>query len=1041
MIPQSAPNMYGWILVFLFVSVFLISCHSDNAELKSIEANVTLDDADSLEGETIAPITKEYSHPYLVKADEIRDKEGFEEALAYYEAAVSLFKKDGNWEGLLSAKNRISSYYSNKSYYEISYYDSLLKNLESTWELGTKHLDSSSLIFSETQYWFGKYFEETGEPYKSISFHQKALNTRVQHLSEDNLLVAESLKALGDVYFYQLSDYHNAENFYERSVDIKSRLLDSADVDLIRGYYAMARAKRLNDDTESAINYGLKALKIAMLDPTENNQRIGLCHNVLANIYSDKNDFKNAELHYQKAIEISKADSGQNKYNLPIYYNGLGSIYLDQKRFELAKSYFNKGLIINKLYFPSNFDKIATNFMSLGRAYTKLKQYDSALIYFNRSLKIKLNKFGVKDDRTAIIYEFLGDMYANNGQLQLALQHYQKALISLVKDFNENNILVNPNFSSENYGFRLVHVIIKKASLLKEYYLDVENIKFLETSLKTYLLANKIIDQKRNHDITEESRLVLIENYFQDQMENGIDCAFLLYQLTKEANYRNIAFQLIEKSKYLLLFESLIKNKNKKQLGVPDSLLRLEKNIKVEMAFFKQILDEELQSENLDQKRINELQNKVFATSIKQERLYDKLKHDYPNYYGIKFDSVTSSIDQIQKALKDKETRIISYYYGQKNIYMLGISSEKATFKRLKKSEHLENAITTYLDQISNSNDITDPTNYRLFFESSFQLYESLIAPMLASQKTGTDVIIIPHGKLSVLPFESLIQSIPNVQKVDYKNLNYLVKDYQFSYAYSANFLLKDKSKLGNKTRPRFLAFSYSGDSNNQKKKNEIIGSSREINNISKFIKGSFYKGPDATETTFKSLASQFDILHLAVHGMANNQSKLSNSLMFKNERDSVNDGILHSYELLNMDIKAKLVVLSACETGLGKQFKGEGIFSMARSFAYAGCESIIMSYWKANDNSTAEVMRFFYKYLVQGVTIDKALTIAKRAYINQGEELTSHPSTWAAFVALGDMNTPIFNNQKASTNIYWYVLLLSLFTLALILVVKRRAK
>ncbi|MDN5216199.1 CHAT domain-containing protein [Fulvivirgaceae bacterium BMA12] len=1031
MITQTSPQVIqSWFRTVVLYAC-LMSC--DSGKFNATD-NAKAGEADSLITETSGKVGKIFSHPYLSKADEIKDKEGWKIARPYYQAAISLFEKEKNWEGLIMARNRISSYY-----FRQGDNDSLFLNLENTLALGKKHLDSNSLAMSETQHWLGLYFERINDPYAAIPFQQKALNTRIKRLGNNHLLVAQSMKALGDTYLYRLSDYNNAESYYEGSVDIKSRLLDTADVELVRGYYAVASAKRLNDDTEGAINYGLKALKTALMHPVENRQRIGLCHNILANTYNDKNDYENATYHYQKAIEISKANFGQDNSYLTEYYNGIGSIYLQQKQFELAKSYFIQGLNINKLHFTEDSDQIAKNFMSLGLVYTQLKKYDSALVCFDKSLAIRLKVFGAKDDRTAIIYEYMGDMYAENNDLHTGLQHYQNALISLVDDFDESNVLVNPEFSTQIHGFSFIHVIIKKALLLKRRYHNSKDVKFLEAALETYLLASKIIDLKRNNSITEESRLVLIENYFQDQMENGIDCAYLLARLTGEMRFQNIAFQLIEKSKYMLLFESLMKNENKRQFGIPDSLSALEKDLKVEMAYFKQSINELRQRENPDQRRLDKLQNQVFATALNQERLYEKLKAAYPNYYDLKFDSITLSIEDVQKALKHSKTKIIELYDGKNDIYVVSISDEAVHFKRIQKSMELEGAITTYLNQISNSLDITDPANYKLFCQSAFQLHELLIKPILETDRFNKNLVIIPHGKLSVLPFESIIQSLPDYQKVDYKNLDYLIRDYQFNYAYSVNLLLKNKIKTQGKSQPKLLAFSYSSESNSQKKKNEIIGSSKEINNIARFVNGTYYKGNQATESAFKSIASQFDILHLAVHGIANNESMLSNSLLFKNEMDSANDGILHSYELLNLNINAKLVVLSACETGLGKQFKGEGIFSMARSFAYAGCQSIIMSYWKANDNATAQVMGSFYNFLVEGATVDKALRHAKISYIDKSEELTAHPSAWAAFVPLGDMTTPIFKNENISARTIWLFSLACLLILAITYLVRRQ--
>ena len=180
--------------------------------------------------------------------------------------------------------------------------------------------------------------------------------------------------------------------------------------------------------------------------------------------------------------------------------------------------------------------------------------------------------------------------------------------------------------------------------------------------------------------------------------------------------------------------------------------------------------------------------------------------------------------------------------------------------------------------------------------------------------------------------------------------------------------------------------------------------------------------GNQATEHNFKSKAPNYDILHLAIHGQADD-SLFNTKLIFKNNLDTIEDGLLYDFELYDLKLKANLVVLSACETGLGKQFKGEGIYSIARGFAYAGCPSIIMSYWKANDRATAQVMNHFYKELTNGKTINRSLRNAKLAYLDQADEFSAHPASWAALVPLGDVDKNVYQKEGRLKHFFFFVL------------------
>ncbi|MCK4288988.1 MAG: CHAT domain-containing protein, partial [Bacteroidales bacterium] len=274
---------------------------------------------------------------------------------------------------------------------------------------------------------------------------------------------------------------------------------------------------------------------------------------------------------------------------------------------------------------------------------------------------------------------------------------------------------------------------------------------------------------------------------------------------------------------------------------------------------------------------------------------------------------------------------------------------------------------------------------------------------------------------LGYIPFEALISMLPDVEKIDYRNLFYLIKNYPISYSYSATLLFKDyKTKT---TGNKLLAFAPAYEITDKTEKNQslvlnkfsdilipIKNAKTEINNINKIFDGKFLQDLDATELNFKTNANNFDVLHFAMHTIINDENPMYSKMVFTLDNDSIEDGFLNTYEIYNLDLNARLVVLSACNTGFGKLNKGEGIMSLTRGFLYAGVQSIIMTLWEIEDKSGAEIMTKFYNNLKKENSIDNALRKAKLDYIKSALPLRAHPYFWAAYIDIGN-SAPLYKN------------------------------
>ncbi|MBK9018363.1 MAG: CHAT domain-containing protein [Saprospiraceae bacterium] len=158
-----------------------------------------------------------------------------------------------------------------------------------------------------------------------------------------------------------------------------------------------------------------------------------------------------------------------------------------------------------------------------------------------------------------------------------------------------------------------------------------------------------------------------------------------------------------------------------------------------------------------------------------------------------------------------------------------------------------------------------------------------------------------------------------------------------------------------------------------------------EVTACAEIFDGKPLTGTTATEAGFVQKAKDYQILHLAMHALTNDSDPLYSQLVFnQNHRDTVEDNLLHAYELYNMRLNADLAVLSACNTGAGKLVRGEGIMSLSRAFKYAGCPNILMSLWSVNDASAKDIIGDFHRKLKDGKRQIGCLAKAQKAIWNR---------------------------------------------------------
>ncbi|MDP4187480.1 MAG: CHAT domain-containing protein, partial [Bacteroidota bacterium] len=281
-----------------------------------------------------------------------------------------------------------------------------------------------------------------------------------------------------------------------------------------------------------------------------------------------------------------------------------------------------------------------------------------------------------------------------------------------------------------------------------------------------------------------------------------------------------------------------------------------------------------------------------------------------------------------------------------------------------------------------------------------------------------------------------------------FKDLPYLIRDHSVRYSYSAGLIEAQKEQFA-KWHPRLLAFApdyvdgkgksllaYTGQRQGYE---PLPGVAEEVMSIARFMPGKIILGRKATKTAFNTFANDYDVLHLAMHAVINDENPMFSTLVFASDNPGSSMGLLNTFEIYNQDLHARMAVLSACNTGKGQLRKGEGMISLARGFAYAGVPSIVMTLWSVNDNSSAKLMTGFYSFLAKGADKASSLRNAKLNYIQQASVLKSHPFYWAGYVLTGS-NSPLYLSGTS------YIPLAGLLLIVLVLLYvwkrfKRRGK
>ena len=533
---------------------------------------------------------------------------------------------------------------------------------------------------------------------------------------------------------------------------------------------------------------------------------------------------------------------------------------------------------------------------------------------------------------------------------------------------NKNSILPNPN------SLYAETILLDAMDLQAEIFVEQNQFK---KALETYALSFQIEDLFANLLVYENSKIIN-QIRIRNRTEKCISIYDFLFKKEGKTSYLESAFQLSERTKSGVLKSYL---SNKKRASREEKLyLEQLQNCNNE------IVKEQQKGDLANVSKINESIKKQNELMLSLKKIREKNQVNSTGNIDVK--------SLLLKLEKDKAI-MVEYFSGFEKMYSFTLSNQQIKMQTYDGSAYSTTKIYQFLLYFSNANAIKG------YNEFGTTLYKYLKLPENTAYK---NLIIIPDGLLNFLPFEALITKESTT--TNFAKMHYLLNDFRIAYNNSAGFYLNAKPISSNKQTvlgifPVFEKTNY-----------ELAFSKAEMQYIKNNFDGLYFENSKANFDSFKKNAAKYSVLHLSTHASSGDTQTPASIKFYDRE-------ILYS-ELYNLNINTDLVVLSACETGIGKLYKSEGAMSVARGFQFAGAQNLLFSLWKVNDYTTSIFMASFYKNIKNDESYFEANANAKLNFLKDKSisNAKKSPYYWSAFVYYGGTET-----AEKPTNYYFYIL------------------
>lgn len=854
-------------------------------------------------------------------------------------------------------------------------------------------------------------YQNMGDPRKSL-----------EYLSE----ISKLLKSMGDrakeasflnnicVLHTDIGEYTKAIEFCNQALSIRREMDDERGAATVLN--SMGNAYGDLGQYERALELYTQSQALHKKFDNDNGQAIEF--NNMGWLYGVLGDYEKAIEFYNKAFEIFRKQGNQFRQGNTL--SNIAVIYADQGDFKKALEANQEALKLRIA--ASNVDGEATTYNNIASCYSNLGDKQKALEYFKRSVDIHRNR---NPRQLALALRNLGGLYRELGENQKATESLNEAL-EITRSIGDP--------SGQAGTLSLLAQVERDQGKLLDARRDIEAALASVESLRVNLKDRKL----------RMSFFASVRKYH----EVYIDVLMRLHKENPSGGFDVAALKASENGRSRSLLESLMEASVEIGQGVDPTLAARERSLR-QLISDKAELQLRLLSGNHTEEQATTMARDLDAMTTEYEKLQTQIRQNSPRYSALT-QPVPLNLQEIQSRLLDQDTLLLEYALGEDRSYVFLVSATSLKTFELPKREDIEKASRGVYDLVTASERVVpqetlEQRNKRLeqadsdYNAAAAALSRMLLGPV-ASELTRKRLLIVGEGILQYVPFAALPD--PANQNLTGSDRP-LIVSHEVINLPSASVLgiLRNEAKDRPRATKTIAVFADPvfgaqdpriGSVSKNKPIDSPVGeqaqdvkrsaaesgldgfprlrfSRQEADQIMRLVPRS--NGLEAVDfAANKSAATsadlkQYRIVHFATHGLINSRHADLSGIVLSlvDQEGRPQNGFLRLYDIYNMNLSAELVVLSACQTALGKDVKGEGLVGMTRAFMYAGASRIVASLWRTEDRATAVLMSRFYENLLAGKGMSAAAALRKAQLSMWQEKRWQQPRYWAAFTLQGE--------------------------------------
>ncbi len=880
---------------------------------------------------------------------------------------------------------------------------------------------------------FAQIYETTGDTPQMVYYAEKGLALCKKLYGDAGAELAASLETMGVAEYYR-AQYEAAERYFRHSLEIRSRLTRQRNAEMAKSYLRLSEISYANEDFSAGFDYGQQALSLALKSLGRAHPFTAECYIKIGNSYMPNSDHDKARAHFEIAHDILTGLFGEYHYRTIATYTNIAMTFSYQKNFAQAIAFHHKARpVIGKLYGKNAW--YASHCTYLGKVYSDQGDYDNALIWYQQSLEAQKNLGIPLIASLRNVLTLMADVHFQQRQYDLCIDHAQQAIASY-QPVPRLDARLTPEEGAWPIDYQFAQAMFWRAQAFRERARARPNPqKELETSLASFAIAANVFDRLRlRFEIDSNASQFILSGTAAPFLGKAVQAALAMHASSGEKRYQEMAFDFAQKGKAAALTRNFQETKAKQFSRIPAQVLQTEADLSRQIAQTNTELERMRQrGVTFDDAAYIKVQSRSFTLLQERSTLLKKLEVEYPAYYDLKYQTSDVSIAGLQSTL-DEQTAILEYFATADDLYLFTITRDHYTVAQQPLSAVNAEMIDAFRSAIRSD-------RRHQIAETGRTLFRHLLLPVWPEIKNKSRLLIFPFASLYAIPFEALAIDTAQDEKTGAARRGepeYLIKHFDISYHYSAGIYLHSgggRREMAPAPRNAFVAFApFAGKGRfaipEKKLFKEYLNSAGEylswitrdgehycelpwsgdeVGQITAAfkahdIRGREYIGKQASEENFKKALESARYIHLATHGFVNEKTPALSGIAFSGHKaghgDETDDGILYAGEIYGLKLDAELVVLSSCESGIGKLVAGEGMIALTRGFLFAGARNIIYSLWKVDDRSTSALMVDFYRQTLAGKSYPAALCAAKRNLLNCAE--TAAPALWSGFVLMG---------------------------------------